>query len=180
MSLGLDRVRAEDLSFEIAGYWLGQAGDPDVRRVVEEIESCIREFRILSSLDAEFGDLLFGIRHWECTPVPVRFPATTGASSNDGRRRDEVMWDDDRVRVLVAEDERPVREILGIVLGEREDCDVHFANDGEDAIAFLSRFQPDVLITDLAMPRVGDTSSRHERSASFRISPFLSKRGTRR
>lgn len=79
VSLGLDRVRAEDLSFEIAGYWLGQAGDPDVRRVVEEIESCIREFRILSSLDAEFGDLLFGIRHWGVHTGTRQIPGDDGS-----------------------------------------------------------------------------------------------------
>src|SRR5690606_40728914 len=64
VDLRLDAVRAEDLSFEIAGYWLGQSGDAEARRVIEEIEGYIREFRILSSLDSEFGELFLGIRDW--------------------------------------------------------------------------------------------------------------------
>lgn len=53
---GLNTVRAENLSMEIANFWLGQKGDPDVRRVLEELDGYIREFKILSRLESGFGE----------------------------------------------------------------------------------------------------------------------------
>jgi DNA-binding NtrC family response regulator len=51
-------VRPENLSMEIAGYWLGRRGDPEVRRAIEELDGYIREFRILSRLEPCLGVLL--------------------------------------------------------------------------------------------------------------------------
>jgi len=56
---GLRLVRPEDLAIEIASFWLGRKGDPEIRKVVEEIDGYIREFRILSRLEPCLGALLY-------------------------------------------------------------------------------------------------------------------------
>ena len=53
---GTRDVRTQNLAAEIAGYWLGQRGDRQTRRVIEELDGFIREFRILSRIGCEFGD----------------------------------------------------------------------------------------------------------------------------
>jgi DNA-binding NtrC family response regulator len=56
MESGLESIRPENLAMEIASYWLGQRGDPEVRKVLEELDGYIREFRILSRLEAGLGE----------------------------------------------------------------------------------------------------------------------------
>jgi DNA-binding NtrC family response regulator len=79
LDLGVELVRVQDLSFEIAGFWLGQCGDPEVRRVVEELEGYIREFRILSTLDSECGDMLQKINQWGVV-TSARYATAAGDS----------------------------------------------------------------------------------------------------
>jgi DNA-binding NtrC family response regulator len=55
---GLHLVRPQDLTIEIASFWLGRRGDPEVRKVIEEIDGYIREFRVLSRLEPCLGALL--------------------------------------------------------------------------------------------------------------------------
>lgn len=54
----VDEITSEHLSLEVSSYWLGQQGDSAVRRVLEELDGYMREFKVLSKLDAEFGDVL--------------------------------------------------------------------------------------------------------------------------
>jgi DNA-binding NarL/FixJ family response regulator len=59
------------------------------------------------------------------------------------------------IRVLLADDQRVVREGLGTLLGLLEGIElVGTAADGEEAIALAARHQPDVVLMDLRMPRV--------------------------
>ncbi len=51
-------IRPEHLAMEISSCWLGQRGDPEVRKVLEELDGHIREFRVLSRLDLSYGDLV--------------------------------------------------------------------------------------------------------------------------
>ena len=53
---GVQDVRPEHLALEIGTAWLGQTSDPQTRSVLEELDSCMREFRILSRIGCEFGD----------------------------------------------------------------------------------------------------------------------------
>ena len=53
---GIQEVRTEHLAMEVASYWLGQRGNPETRKVLEELDGHIREFKILSQLGCEFGD----------------------------------------------------------------------------------------------------------------------------
>jgi two-component system response regulator PilR (NtrC family) len=54
-------------------------------------------------------------------------------------------------RILVADDERSLRELLAIVL-RREGYEVHLAENGEAALAALNRGPLDLLISDIKMP----------------------------
>jgi len=59
------------------------------------------------------------------------------------------------IRVLLADDQRVVREGLGTLLGLLEGIElVGTAADGEEAIALAGRHAPDVVLMDLRMPRV--------------------------
>src|SRR3984957_9117151 len=59
------------------------------------------------------------------------------------------------VRVLLADDERLVRESLGTLLGLLDGIElVASAADGEEAVALAALHQPQVVLMDLRMPRL--------------------------
>jgi DNA-binding NarL/FixJ family response regulator len=61
---------------------------------------------------------------------------------------------DTTVRVLICDDNQPLRELLRAVIGLRPSlCVVGEAGDGNEAIEEAKRLQPDVVMLDLAMPR---------------------------
>lgn len=55
---GQENIRPEHLAVEISSYWLGQRGDPEVRKVLDELDGYMREFRILSQIKGDLGELL--------------------------------------------------------------------------------------------------------------------------
>jgi DNA-binding NarL/FixJ family response regulator len=58
------------------------------------------------------------------------------------------------IRVLLADDQRVVREGLGTLLGLLDGIDlVATAADGEEAVALAAEHDPDVVLMDLRMPR---------------------------
>jgi two-component system response regulator HydG len=72
---------------------------------------------------------------------------------------DGVVVDDEtptaasRIQVLVADDEPAARQALASLF-RSEDFDVVVAEDGEAAIAKIRELAPDVVVTDLTMPKV--------------------------
>jgi DNA-binding NarL/FixJ family response regulator len=59
------------------------------------------------------------------------------------------------VRVLLADDQRLVRESLGTLLGLLDGIElVASAADGEEAVALAAQHQPEVVLMDLRMPRL--------------------------
>jgi DNA-binding NarL/FixJ family response regulator len=61
----------------------------------------------------------------------------------------------DVIRVLLADDQRVVREGLGTLLGLLDGIElVGTAADGEEAVALAARHDPDIVLMDLRMPRV--------------------------
>ena len=59
------------------------------------------------------------------------------------------------IRVMLADDQRVVREGLGTLLGLLDGIElVATAADGEEAVALAARHRPDVVLMDLRMPRV--------------------------
>ena len=60
----------------------------------------------------------------------------------------------DRIRVLIAEDERLTRDSLARLLAMEDDIEiVGEAADGEEAIRLARKQVPDVLLTDINMPK---------------------------
>jgi DNA-binding NarL/FixJ family response regulator len=59
------------------------------------------------------------------------------------------------LRIVVADDQRAVREALATVLDAEPGLEVvGLAGDGEEAVALAHRFSPDVVLMDLRMPNV--------------------------
>ncbi len=77
------------------------------------------------------------------------------------------------IRVLIADDQRVVREGLTMVLGLLPDVDVvGAASDGTEAVAMVEELNPDVVLMDLRMPRcdgVEATRLLRERQATTRV-----------
>lgn len=60
-----------------------------------------------------------------------------------------------KITVMVADDQRVVREGLSMVLGLMSDVEIlASASDGEEAIALVERCSPQVVLMDLRMPRL--------------------------
>ncbi len=63
---------------------------------------------------------------------------------------------DDAVRVVLADDQRLVRESLATLLGLLDGIELlATASDGEEALALTAEHDPDVVLMDLRMPRMG-------------------------
>jgi len=56
-------------------------------------------------------------------------------------------------RILVAEDERDIRELIGFTL-RHHGHEVLAASNGEDALAIALREVPDLVLLDIRMPRL--------------------------
>ncbi len=91
------------------------------------------------------------------TPVPAGAPAPARAS----------------VRVLLADDQRLVRESLSTLLGLLGGIElVGAASDGEEAVALALVHEPDVVLMDLRMPRmdgIAATQTLRERMPEARV-----------
>lgn len=66
-----------------------------------------------------------------------------------------------RLRVLIADDHRMLREALRLVL--EPECEiVGEAASGEDAVAIALKSRPDVVVLDLSMPGIGGLDAAHQ------------------
>jgi len=59
---------------------------------------------------------------------------------------------DNQSRILVVDDDPSIQEILRIIL-EKNGYDVHLATDGEEAVQRFLDVQPDLVISDISMPK---------------------------
>ncbi len=87
--------------------------------------------------------------------VELTVPLVPYAAASDDRRagHDEQMTEQLPVRVVIADDQRVVREGLVLMLGLADGIDVvGAAADGEQAVDLVRATQPHVLLVDLRMP----------------------------
>ncbi len=59
------------------------------------------------------------------------------------------------IRLLVVDDSALMRRLLGEVFRAADGFEIGFARDGEEALAMLPGFRPDVVTLDIQMPRMG-------------------------
>ena len=57
------------------------------------------------------------------------------------------------IKILVAEDERDIRELIAFTL-RFAGFDVELASNGEDAVKKAPQMQPDLILMDVRMPRM--------------------------
>jgi DNA-binding response OmpR family regulator len=74
----------------------------------------------------------------------------------------------ERPLVVVADDEEDILTLLGVVL-RSAGCDVLPAGDGEEALRLAEEHRPDLVVLDVAMPRVDG----REATAAIRASEAL-------
>ena len=58
-----------------------------------------------------------------------------------------------KAKILVVEDEKALNEAYDLILSN-EGYEVFVAHDGEDALKKTEKFEPDIILLDLRMPRV--------------------------
>jgi two-component system, NarL family, response regulator DegU len=62
----------------------------------------------------------------------------------------------ERIKVLIVDDHRVVREGLSAILKSKENLDVvGEAQDGQEAVEHVRTLEPDVVLMDVSMPRMG-------------------------
>jgi len=59
----------------------------------------------------------------------------------------------DKNRILIADDNQPNRELLEAYLTD-VDCDVEHSADGQDTLAKVKSFRPDLILLDVMMPKL--------------------------
>ncbi len=59
----------------------------------------------------------------------------------------------DKNRILIADDNQPNRELLEAYLAG-VDCEVEHAVDGQDTLAKVKSFRPDLILLDVMMPKL--------------------------
>ena len=61
----------------------------------------------------------------------------------------------EKLRVIIADDERPARSFLKVILQEFEDVEiVGEAENGAEAVEIIKRLKPDLALLDLQMPEI--------------------------
>jgi two-component system NarL family response regulator len=74
----------------------------------------------------------------------------------------------ERIKVLIADDHRIVREGLMAILKTKENIEVvGEAQDGQDAIQKVRTLEPDVILMDVSMPRMGGVEATRQIKREF-------------
>jgi signal transduction histidine kinase/CheY-like chemotaxis protein len=113
------------------------------RMEVESAPGLGARFRLVASLEGKAG----GEEKMETRGAPgpqgkTLTPARMGAEAHPAR-----------IRVLLADDHKMMREGLANILAQEEELEiVGLACDGQEAVEQARKLQPDVLITDISLP----------------------------
>lgn len=86
---------------------------------------------------------------------------TLGKTSSNAGAPSERVARDEKVRVLVVEDELPAREALRVILG-LDGYKVRVAANGRRALEILGSFHPHLIIMDWRLPDLSGETLFHE------------------
>jgi len=84
--------------------------------------------------------------------VKLPLMLTQSPTNQDGRQMEQAL-DLNNIKVLVVDDDADSREFVAFVL-EQEGANVVMAGSATEALATLSQFQPNVLLSDIGMPQI--------------------------
>jgi CheY-like chemotaxis protein len=145
-----------------------RAQEAIVRALTEELSHLDPESPAAAGLRTqlveEAGRLAFRVASADAAPGPVSTTKAAGQTSADARRRP---------RILVVEDDDGTRMALAGWLDG--DYEVVTARDGHEGFTLAHASPPDVIVTDLWMPRVDGMSmvNRLRRLESMRTIPVI-------
>jgi signal transduction histidine kinase len=99
------------------------------------------------------GEVTIDSKVGKGTTVTLRLPQSAGAGIREKRADAAVPHAVKSEKLLLVDDDPDVREIVSRVLTELGYA-VREAGDGQEALAALAEFRPDLLIVDFAMPNM--------------------------
>ena len=76
------------------------------------------------------------------------------------------------IKILIADDDLSILELIQDVLEETKRYEVRAVADGADAYACLPDFKPDVIITDVRMPKMSGTELVEKIRESDKVIPI--------
>lgn len=136
-----ERFRQADSSTSRKQGGLG-LGLTIVKHLVELHQGAIYAY---SAGEGRGTDMMVTLPLAESAQIPV------GAAGKPGPRTDKWPGALQGLHVLVVDDERDTREVLGVML-TRYGADVRVAGATAEALDVLAAWRPDVLVSDIAMP----------------------------
>ncbi len=104
----------------------------------------------------EIGNFFFDglqLGHIEKQQVMLAFSANDESETCDQATERRRSSGDKRVLILVADDELLIRQTMVQIL-RSEGYDAVAVRDGEEAVECARKLHPDILLTDVAMPRL--------------------------
>lgn len=112
------------------------------------------------------------VRHWlpDEDSAEHRSPDIELTAARNGRNYEQAP---DRARVVIADDNADMRQYLARLLGER--FDVTVVSDGEAALAAAREREPDLILSDVMMPRLDGFGLLRELRAdpALKETPFI-------
>ena len=90
---------------------------------------------------------------WKQKPKTLIFTTTYNERESIGPLIDQIAATIPMADILVVDDNSDAATSLALLL-EMENCEVRTAADGEEALAQVEAFQPELIFMDLAMPRL--------------------------
>ena len=74
-------------------------------------------------------------------------------------------------KILIAEDEEDILELLSVIFGDLGDYEILYARSGEETLRIVRVDNPDIILLDVLLPKI----SGHEVCKSVKSDPAISR-----